>query len=212
MRPAPPSDSPPSDAPPTPAPAPLRPTWQGQKLSLGSAFTAGALVSSVGKWLDRGLTAMMGGGDGAGEAGGARGARLEAAACQLLLRSHGPARPIVPAEAGDPAALLPAAAGAQGGRHSRNPSTSSLDVKVRLRLGTLCIAGHGSCIPLAVGLEQRGGLLRAASMVPLPRRRPCTSAAPAAAAWQRGRPRLQTAAQQAAAAACSTASAASRTC
>ena len=39
------------------------PPVQGQKLSLGSNFTAGALVSSVGKWLDRGLTAMMGGGD-----------------------------------------------------------------------------------------------------------------------------------------------------
>ncbi|PRW60649.1 alpha-amylase [Chlorella sorokiniana] len=42
----------------------------GQKLSLGSGFTAGALVSSVGKWLDRGLTAMMGGGDAAGTGGG----------------------------------------------------------------------------------------------------------------------------------------------
>ena len=39
---------------------------QGQKLSLGGTFSAGALVSSVGKWLDRGLTAMMGGGSDAG--------------------------------------------------------------------------------------------------------------------------------------------------
>jgi hypothetical protein len=42
---------------------------QGQKLSLGGAFSAGTLVSSVGKWLDRGLTAMMGGGSDAGEPG-----------------------------------------------------------------------------------------------------------------------------------------------
>ncbi|KAI7843308.1 hypothetical protein COHA_003139 [Chlorella ohadii] len=60
----------------------------GQKLSLGSNFTAGALVSSVGKWLDRGLTAMMGGGD--------------------------------------------ASAGTSGGRHSRNPSTSSIDASKHL--------------------------------------------------------------------------------
>lgn len=53
-----------------PAPLGHLPHLQGQKLSLGGAFTAGALVSSVGKWLDRGLTAMMGGGDAAGEAEG----------------------------------------------------------------------------------------------------------------------------------------------
>ncbi len=35
---------------------------QGQKLSLGGAFKAGAIVSSMGKWLDRGLTAVLGGG------------------------------------------------------------------------------------------------------------------------------------------------------
>ena len=52
---------------------------QGQKLSLGGTFSAGALVSSVGKWLDRGLTAMMGGGSDAGEPG--IGCRLPSSAC-----------------------------------------------------------------------------------------------------------------------------------
>lgn len=44
------------------------PPLQGQKLSLSSSIT-GTLVSSVGKWLDRGLTAMLGGGE-AGKRGG----------------------------------------------------------------------------------------------------------------------------------------------
>ena len=46
---------------------------QGQKLSLGSTFKAGALVSSMGKWLDRGLTAMMGGSSGVGGSAGGSG-------------------------------------------------------------------------------------------------------------------------------------------
>lgn len=49
---------------------------QGQKLSLGTSITT-TLVSSVGKWLDRGLTAVLGGGE-TGTLGisGGRGARL----------------------------------------------------------------------------------------------------------------------------------------
>ena len=35
-------------------------------MTLTQSFSAGTLVSSVGKWLDRGISALMGGGGGAG--------------------------------------------------------------------------------------------------------------------------------------------------
>ena len=92
---------------------------QGQKLSLGGTFSAGALVSSVGKWLDRGLTAMMGGGSDAG------------APELTVVSQHALAR--LPVEGLQWSFALPRlsctlrvlrAAGSDAGRHSRRPSHS----------------------------------------------------------------------------------------
>lgn len=116
----------------TPLHNPWRP--QGQKLSLGG-LTAGGLVSSVGRWLDRGLNAMLGGPDAGGACRAQRGllawALGDCQRCWLAARVLPAAEPRPLPGAG------PDAGGVRSGHHSRNPSTTSLDgsrVRSRHRL------------------------------------------------------------------------------
>ncbi|KAI3429223.1 hypothetical protein D9Q98_005322, partial [Chlorella vulgaris] len=133
----------------------------GQKLSLGGAFKAGAIVSSMGKWLDRGLTAVLGGG-GTSDVGsdGGRHSRQPS-------HSRNPSTSSQDVAAWDPSRRI----GSSTGLHA----------------AAAAAAPDGSAAQQAE--ERRGGLFqRVTSLTGILKTKPKAAAAPAAAADEEASP------------------------